>query len=73
MTDAPQLAQDSGDLCAVMVVVLTGLALAGWWVERRARRRRELEILPPPIDGRDHNAESIAEWQRKRDAIARTE
>lgn len=61
-----------GDLLAVLTVVMGGLGVAAWLLERRARRR-EPEVLPPPIDGRDHNAESIAEWQRKRAAMERSE
>ncbi len=72
MTTPEQFVTDCADLVAILSFGWLALIAWTWWLERRARRH-EREVLPPPIDGRDHNAESIAEWQRKRDAIARTE
>jgi hypothetical protein len=75
VTTPEQFGQDSADLMAIIsfgwLAVIAVIAVT-WWLERRARRR-EPEVLPPPIDGRDHNAESIAAWQRKVARIDRSE
>lgn len=70
-------------LLLIAIVIATGLWSLGYGIERLVswlidrilawRRPRVPELLPPPIDGRTHNAESIAEYQRKRALIDRSE
>lgn len=64
MTTLEQFGQDSADLVAILSLGWLVVIAWAWWLERRARGR-EPEVLPPPEDGRDHNAESIAEWRMK--------
>ena len=73
MTSTEQLAKDSFDLIGAVLFFIVVIVAAAAWLERRASRRDEPEILPPPCDGRDHNQESIAEWERKRARIDRSE
>ena len=65
MTTREQFAQDSADLVAILSIVWIVILALAWLLERRARRRRESEILPPPDIPSYRNVASLEEWRRK--------
>lgn len=66
-----QFTQDVGDLLVGIVFFGLVIGLPALWLERRARQKREPEILPPPSDVHSRNLTSVAEWRRKRGELDR--
>ena len=65
MTTTEQFGQDWFDLVTVLTILWLVVIMLAWFLERRARRRREPEVLPPPDIPSYRNVASIEEWRRK--------
>lgn len=65
MTAPEQFAQDSHDLVVFFSVFWLIVIAFAWFLERRARRRREPEVLPAPDIPSYRNVASLEEWRRK--------
>jgi len=71
MTTPEEFVLDTGALFGILALFVLVVGGVAWLFERHTVRRHEPEILPPPVDGRDHNDESIAEYKRKRALVDR--
>lgn len=65
MTTPEQFVDDTIGLVAFWTIFWTVVIAIAWILERRARRRREPEVLPPPDIPSYRNVASLEEWRRK--------